>query len=242
MELADRTPVKPIGVVDDLIVTLASWEYPVDFLIIYSRDPTKGHPIILGRPWLATTNAFIGCRAGEMSISNGISTKTLILYPPAQPVEETLWWLEDPYGDENHEEPLLSLDQSRALHEQTEDSVLNQFLSSTTCVDFPQTFSQFDYIFSEEYQTHYDPSTSTSTYVIFSIDEQHESHAIPFEISPGKLLHINSRLTLEQQEKLVKILQEQSGAFAWEYSNMRGIHPKKIIHHIYIQYDTRPVR
>jgi len=103
LELAYRTPIKPIGAVDDLIVTLASWEYPVEFLIIYSRDPKKGHPIILGRPWLATTNAFIGCSTGEINITNGISTKTLILYHPAQPVEETLWWLEDPYGDENHE-------------------------------------------------------------------------------------------------------------------------------------------
>lgn len=210
LELADHTPVKPIGVVNDIIVTLASWKYHVYLLIIYSRYPTKGKLIILGRPWLATTNAFIGYRAGEMSISNGISTKTLILYPPTQLVKETLSWLEDPFGDENLEEPLLSLDHSRALHEKN------------------------DYIFSEEYQTHYDPTTSTSTSVIFSIDEQQGPHALSFEISFGKLLHINSGLTLEQQEQLVKILQEKSGTFALEYSDMRVIRPKNCIHHIYI--------
>ena len=117
-----------------------------------------------------------------------------------------MWWLEDPYGDEILEEPLLSLDQARALHEQTEDNVLTQFLSSSVSIDFPQTFSQFDHIFSEEYQTHYDPSASTSASVIFSIDEQQESHAIPFPISPRKLLLINNGLTLEQQGQLVKIL------------------------------------
>jgi len=159
-------------VVDDLIVTIVSWEYPIDFLVIYSRDPMKGNPVILGRTWLATANAFIGCRAGDMCISHGTSMKTLMLYPPVQPVEETLWWLEDPYGDENLEEPLLSLGQERALHEQTKDNVLTQFFSSTICVNFPQTFSQFDHIFSEEYQTHYDPFASTSASVIFSIDEQ----------------------------------------------------------------------
>ena len=163
-----------------------------------------------------------------------------MLYPPAQPVEETLWWIEDPYGDENLEEPLLSLDQAKALHEQIEDSVLTQFLSSTECVDFPQTFSQFDHIFSEEYQIHFeeyqihfDPSISTSTSLMISIDEQQESHAIPFQISPGKLLFINSGLTSEQHEQLVKVLREQSGAFSWEYSDMKGIHPDTCIHHIY---------
>jgi hypothetical protein len=72
-ELADKTRVIPEGILDDVMVTLASWEYPIYFLVIHSKDPAKGHPIILGRPWLATTNAFIGCREGEMTISNGLS-------------------------------------------------------------------------------------------------------------------------------------------------------------------------
>jgi hypothetical protein len=50
LELADRTTIKPVGVLDDILVTLAWWEYPVDFMIIHSKDPIKGHPIILGRP------------------------------------------------------------------------------------------------------------------------------------------------------------------------------------------------
>jgi hypothetical protein len=50
LELADRTTIKPVGVLDDILVTLSSWEYPMDFMIIHSKDPTRGHPIILGRP------------------------------------------------------------------------------------------------------------------------------------------------------------------------------------------------
>jgi hypothetical protein len=64
LELADKTRVMPEGILDDIIVTLASWEYPIDFLVIHSNDPTKVHLVILGIPWLATTNAFIGCREG----------------------------------------------------------------------------------------------------------------------------------------------------------------------------------
>ena len=101
LELADRTTVKPVGALDDIIVSVASWEYPIDFMVLESKDPSKGNPIILGRPWLATTNAFIGCRHGEMTISNGFSTQKIVLYPPTQPVNETLWWLYFPFGDEN---------------------------------------------------------------------------------------------------------------------------------------------
>ena len=95
--------VKPVGVLDDIVVLVASWEYPVDFMVVESKDPFKGNPIILGRPWLATANAFIGCRDGEMTISNGLSKQKLALYPPAQPVTETFWWLYFPFGDENIE-------------------------------------------------------------------------------------------------------------------------------------------
>ena len=99
LELADRTMVKPIGVLDDIIVSVASWEYPIDFMVIQLKDPSEGNPIILRIPWLATANAFIGCRDGEMTISNGLSTQRLILYPPAQPVTKNSWWLNYSFGD-----------------------------------------------------------------------------------------------------------------------------------------------
>ena len=69
-------------------------------MVIESKDPSKGHPIILGRPWLATTNAFIGCSDGEMTISNGLSTQRLMLYPQAHRVTKNSWWLNCSFGDE----------------------------------------------------------------------------------------------------------------------------------------------
>jgi hypothetical protein len=100
LELEYKTKVIPRGILDDIIVTLASWEYPVDFLVIHSKDPTKGHPVILGRPWMATTNAFIGFREGDMSISSGLSIQKLTIYPPTKPIMENLWWLEFPCAND----------------------------------------------------------------------------------------------------------------------------------------------
>jgi hypothetical protein len=44
LELSDKTRVIPEGILDDIIVTLASWEYPIGFIVIHSKGPTKGHP------------------------------------------------------------------------------------------------------------------------------------------------------------------------------------------------------
>jgi len=171
LELADRSTVKPVGALDDITVTVASWEYPVDFLVLQTKHPMGEHPVILGRPWLATANAFIGCREGILTISNGTSLQNLIIYPPAQPVLENMLWLENPYGDEDVEQPLLSISQTRGLEHQTEDDILDQFISATTSIEFPQSFSDLDHVFTESFQEQYYPSATSSSVVLF-IDEK----------------------------------------------------------------------
>eukprot|EP00253_Pinus_taeda_P022524 PITA_22524 len=75
LELADRSTIKPEGVIEDLIILVESWNYPADFVVLQTKTKLGGHPLILGRPWLATADAFISCRSGSMTISNGCETK-----------------------------------------------------------------------------------------------------------------------------------------------------------------------
>ncbi len=78
--------------------------------------------------------------------------------------------------------------------------------------------------------------------MVFTIDEYSRSYVIPIETSLDKCLHINFGLSKSQQEQFVKVLKEQSGAFSWEYTDIRGVHPDTCIHHIYIQLEMPPVR
>jgi hypothetical protein len=86
LELADRSTIKPEGVIEDLSISVESWNYPVDFTVLQPKTKLGGHPLILGRSWLATADAFISCRSGSMTISNGYETKQLTLYPHATPL------------------------------------------------------------------------------------------------------------------------------------------------------------
>jgi hypothetical protein len=61
LQLAGRS-IKPEGVLEDIIVSLDSWEYPVDFMVLQPKSNLGGHPLILERPWLATIDVFISCR------------------------------------------------------------------------------------------------------------------------------------------------------------------------------------
>ena len=83
LELVDHSTIKPEGVIEDLIISVESWNYPADFVVLQPKTKLGGHPLILGRPWLATIDAFISCRSSSMTISNGYETKqlTLMLHP-----------------------------------------------------------------------------------------------------------------------------------------------------------------
>ncbi len=68
---------------------------------------------------------------------------------------------------------------------------------------------------------------------VFSLDECLWSYTIPCEVNHGNFLQGNETLDETQQEKLLKFIKEQTGAFAWEYTDMKGIHPNTCGHHTY---------
>ncbi|KAL6333497.1 hypothetical protein AAG906_028682 [Vitis piasezkii] len=77
LSLADRSIKVPRGVVEDVLVQVEKFYYPVDFVVLDTEPLKKGMnsvPIILGRPFLATTNALINCRNGLMQLSFGNMT------------------------------------------------------------------------------------------------------------------------------------------------------------------------
>ena len=87
-----------------------------------------------------------------------------------------------------------------------------------------------------------DPSIWMDIPCFFSLEECLGSYTIPCEVSPGKFLQIITTLDETQQEKLLRVLKEQTGAFAWEYMDMKGIHPDTCVHHIYIDDKITPAR
>ena len=50
LELADRSKIAPEGIIEDIIVSMDSWEYLVYFLVLQPKFNLGVHPLILGRP------------------------------------------------------------------------------------------------------------------------------------------------------------------------------------------------
>ena len=71
LSLVDRSIKVPRGIVDDVLVWVDKFYYPIDFVVLDTEPLYKWVnfvPIILGRPVLATTNVLINCRNGVMQL------------------------------------------------------------------------------------------------------------------------------------------------------------------------------
>ena len=65
LSLVDKSIKIPKGTIEDVLVQVDRFYYPVDFVVLNIELVAEGAnyvPIILGRPFLATSNAIINCR------------------------------------------------------------------------------------------------------------------------------------------------------------------------------------
>ena len=80
LSLADRSIKIPKGTIEDVLIQVDRFYYPVDFVVL-DREPvavgTNNMPMILGRPFLATSNAIIICRNRVMQLTFGNMTLEL---------------------------------------------------------------------------------------------------------------------------------------------------------------------
>ena len=73
----------PKGIVEDFLVKVDKFYYPMDFVVLDTElvaEVTNQVPIILVRPFLATSNAIINCRSGVMQLTFGNMTLELNIF------------------------------------------------------------------------------------------------------------------------------------------------------------------
>ena len=83
LSLADRSIKIPKGTIEDVLIQVDRFYYPVDFIVLDTEPVAVGAnhvPIILGRPFLATSNAIINCRNGVMQLTFGNMTLELNIF------------------------------------------------------------------------------------------------------------------------------------------------------------------
>jgi hypothetical protein len=81
--LADRLVKRPRGIIEDVLIKVDKFYFPMNFIVI-DIEPVHNVgsqiPVILGQPFLATANALINCKTRVMKISFGDMTVELNIF------------------------------------------------------------------------------------------------------------------------------------------------------------------
>ena len=83
LSFSDRFIKIPKGTMEDVLIQVDKFYYPVDFIILDIEPVAVGTnyvPIILGRPFLSTSNAIINCKNGVMQLTFGNMTLELNIF------------------------------------------------------------------------------------------------------------------------------------------------------------------
>ncbi|XP_057763511.1 uncharacterized protein LOC130983303 [Arachis stenosperma] len=101
IKLADKTKKQAIGVVENVLVKVGNYFLPMDFVIL-KMEENPIHPIILGRPFLATARALIDVERGELVLRIHDEQLTFNIFKPSQEADH-----DNKESEEDHNEGLM---------------------------------------------------------------------------------------------------------------------------------------
>ncbi|RYR09477.1 hypothetical protein Ahy_B05g077822 [Arachis hypogaea] len=87
IRLADKTQKQAVGVVENVLVKVGNYFLPTDFVIV-EMEESHLHPIILGRPFLATARALIDVERGELILRIHDEQLAFNVFKPSQEADQ----------------------------------------------------------------------------------------------------------------------------------------------------------
>ncbi|KAL5819379.1 hypothetical protein ACOSQ4_023221 [Xanthoceras sorbifolium] len=256
LQLADRSIKIPRGIIEDVLVQVDKFYYPVDFFILDTEPMSETEnqiPVILGRPFLATCDANISCRSGVMRLSFGNMTMEVNIFNV----------FKQPQGDDEYEFVDFI---GTLMHDQfAKNSVvdaLENFLVNSYDSTSPETVEVAEISEISAFFDTFQVQDAKGWYPKFEkipprVENKSSSVEVPIlELKPlpSGLKHaflgpndtfpvvISSQLTSEQENKLITVLYAHKSAIGWSLADIKGISPLDCTHKILLEDDVKPSR
>ncbi|XP_057719688.1 uncharacterized protein LOC130934115 [Arachis stenosperma] len=217
LQMADRSLKIPNEVIENLLVKVGEFIFPVDFIILDMEE--EGHnSIILGQPFLATARATINVEKGEMILR--VHDEQMIInvfktmqYPPEKENHMRVEMIED----------LVEVLEAQSQEEQEEEMEAEQVVIEER-VDEISVEGKKEEVPKQELK----PLPPHLKYAFLGREE-----TLP--------VIINSSLNMEDESKLIEVLKAHKTALGWKIDDIKGISPAICMHKILLEEDSRPV-
>lgn len=248
LQMTDRSVKVPRGIIEDVLVQVDQFYFPVDFIVFDTHsvpNPSTQIPIILERPFLATSNAVINCRNGVMKLTfENMKTEMNVFECAKRPLEELDEFVEVDLVDVLTEEYIdaYALRDTLKYFESVHDD--NSKISVTcTGTEVVSAITNWRPMF-EPIEL---PSIKTVPSHIKDLIP--ERKPLPVELKYAFLglgesfpVVISSALISFQEKALLDVIAKHRRAIGWSIADLKGINPLVCSHRINLEDDAKPVR
>jgi hypothetical protein len=262
LQLADRSVRTPKGMVEDVLIKIENFYYPVDFIVL-DIEPTlhldNGIPIILGRPFLTIANALINCRNGRMKITFGSMIAELNIFNVIRQqlkhyechyvnLIDTV--VQEEFNRNCFSDPLETLlTNSVDSHDIAHDTHLTEICS---LLDSSQVLEEEQVMaINEPWRPHFEelPKTEKKPMPSSEAIPQLELKPLPngfkyayLGLSETFPVVISAALNEEKEGKLLCVLRDHKSAIGWTIDDIKGISPLICTYKIYLEDDCKTFR
>ncbi|XP_050233430.1 uncharacterized protein LOC126681916 [Mercurialis annua] len=217
---------KPYGVVEDVLVKVDKFIFPVDFVVLdYAADKTC--PMILGRPFMNTGKALIDVHAGRLTLR---IDDDKVEFDMKRIMRNTF-----------EEEECMRLDMIDGIVEELFPVSKVTFHSDETHETTGDEYSKEDEPKAENLirrESVTPPSSITPPKVERKTLPSHLRYAF---LGDNMILPIIISINLSetQEARVVKVVKQHILEINWQISDIRGISPSVVMHKIHLERESR---
>ena len=229
LQMADRSMVKPEGVLEDVLVTVGKFVFPVDFIILDMEEDSQV-PLLLGRPFLATGAALIDMQKGVLTLRVGEEVAAFNLIKSMQNIDTDrenfnvvdyiYTYNPDVPNDCNTQ---ISINEKEMNSQYIEDDYSDCPYHS---FHYVETVRSLKHNSNEKGEIHQE--TSEEGLVLKELPSQLKYAYL--ESPKRKPVIISARLSDVEEQRLLEILKKHKESIAWSIEELKGIVPSICMH------------
>ncbi|XP_021766986.1 uncharacterized protein LOC110731432 [Chenopodium quinoa] len=250
LQLADRSTKLPIGKVEDIPLRVGKFTFPVGFYVL-EMDEDERIPIILGRPFLATSKAIIDVKEGKMALKvDNDSIEFDLNKVMRQPSSSNECFRIDTIEN--------LMNEFRYPHMHASNDLLENVLLNENEVGDQKEMQLYEEILDEKEKTITDQEM-LQTHEIFKVEKEEISNGkgapkVELKPLPSGLRYVildandtspvivNANLTEEQTSSLLNVLKKHRKALGYTLDDLKGISPSLWMHKIDLEEGAKPCR
>ena len=242
LQMADRSMAQLEGVLEDVLVKVGKFIFPVDFVIMKMEEDTQV-PLLLGRPFLATRAALIDVQKGELTLRVG---NEAVHFNLNRSLEHPDVDAESCRAVENNSLLSVELNSDCTLQHSINEIEMNfQHLESIDCEKLPsnlynkETFSSMNENSQDDVCSQGLKTTKQETSADGLILKELPSHSKYAFLELENRKPVIIALTEYEEQKLLEILRKYKEAIAWSNEDLKGISPSICMHKILLNDNAK---